>query len=265
MDVLYQAIFQCVQNAVVSNTTLWYFHASCPMTVQVDVSQVGLGAALPQDNKPVAFPSKALTEVESCYDNIEHEMLAVVFGAEQFRAHVYGRLYTIDCDHKPLVSVTQKSLADTPAQLQYMLVCLQENEYILCYCSGKEMVLPDTLSCFKSKPGPEIALDITIHHACLSLSKRKPSNWLLRQILRCVPSLISSLAGPNDMKEVPCPLWPPWKHHESLTVEDGFVFHEEALIIPPLEGEKDLGTPHQSLPTCMHSLYLQYTGPTSSS
>ena len=138
------------------------------MTVQVDVSQVGLGAALPQDNKPVAFPSKALTEVESCYDNIEHEMLAVVFGAEQFRAHVYGRLYTIECDHKPLVSVTQKSLADTPAQLQYMLVCLQENEYILCYCSGKEMVLPDTLSCFKSKPGPEIALDITIHHACLS-------------------------------------------------------------------------------------------------
>ena len=30
------------------------------------------------------------------------------------------------------------------------------------------MALPDTLSCFKPKPGPENALDITIHHACSS-------------------------------------------------------------------------------------------------
>ena len=30
------------------------------------------------------------------------------------------------------------------------------------------MALPDTLSHFKPKPGPEIALDIAIHHAHLS-------------------------------------------------------------------------------------------------
>ena len=31
-----------------------------------------------------------------------------------------------------------------------------------------------------------------------------------------------------------------------LTVEDGLVFHGEALIIPPSEREKVLGTLHQS-------------------
>ena len=53
--------FQCVKDIVVSDTTLQYFDASYPITDQVDASEVGLGAALLQDNKPVAFTSKALT------------------------------------------------------------------------------------------------------------------------------------------------------------------------------------------------------------
>ena len=81
-DTSYQTVFQCVKDAVVSDTSLQYFDASCPITVQVDASQVRLGAALLQDNKAVTFASKALTEVECHYANIECEMLAVVFRAE---------------------------------------------------------------------------------------------------------------------------------------------------------------------------------------
>ena len=46
-----------------------------------------------------------------------------------------------------------------------MLLCLQGYDYIFHYYPGKEMALPDTLSCFKPKPGPEITLDIAICHA----------------------------------------------------------------------------------------------------
>ena len=167
-DVSYQAAFQCVKDAVVNDTALWYLDASCPITVQVDTSQVGIRATLLQDKKPDAFASKALTECEHCYTNIEHEMLAVIFRAEWFSTYVHGRPLTIESDHKLLESITQKNLADTPVLLQYMLLHLLGCDYILCYCSGKEMVLSDTLSHFKSKHGPEIAMDIAIHHACLS-------------------------------------------------------------------------------------------------
>ena len=51
----HDAAFKCVKEAVVSNTTLRYFDPSLPMTIQVDASQVGLGAALLQNGKPVAF------------------------------------------------------------------------------------------------------------------------------------------------------------------------------------------------------------------
>ena len=116
-DASYQTAFQCVMDAVVSDTTLQYFDASCPITVQVDASQVVLGAALLQDNKPVAFASKTLTEVEHQNVNIEHNMLAVIFRSEWFRTYVYGRPFTILSDHKPLESITKKSLEDTSAQL----------------------------------------------------------------------------------------------------------------------------------------------------
>ena len=85
-DASYQTTFQSVRDAVVSDTTLRYFDVSCPITVQVDTSQVGLGAALLQDSKPVAFASKALTGFERRYANIEREMLAIVFRAERLKS-----------------------------------------------------------------------------------------------------------------------------------------------------------------------------------
>ena len=69
----YNAAFQHVKEAVVSDTTLRYFDPSLPMTMEVDASQVGLGAALQQNGKPMAFASKALTKTECWYANIERE------------------------------------------------------------------------------------------------------------------------------------------------------------------------------------------------
>ena len=60
----YDAVFQQVKEAVISDTTLRYFGPSLPVTIQVNTSQVGLGAALLQNGKPMAFASKALTKTE---------------------------------------------------------------------------------------------------------------------------------------------------------------------------------------------------------
>ena len=78
----YQEAFDKVKSMVCKDTTVWSFDVYKPATVQVDASQKGLGATLLQGGCPVAFTSKALTPVEQCYANIEHELLACVFGAE---------------------------------------------------------------------------------------------------------------------------------------------------------------------------------------
>ena len=48
-------------------------------SIQVDASNKGLVAVLLQEGKPIAFASKAQTETEQRYVNIERELLAVVF------------------------------------------------------------------------------------------------------------------------------------------------------------------------------------------
>ena len=65
----YEATFQQVRQAIVSNTTLRYFDPLLLVTIQLDGSQVGLGAARLQNNKPIAFASKALTDAECRYAN----------------------------------------------------------------------------------------------------------------------------------------------------------------------------------------------------
>ena len=94
------------------------------MSIQVDASQVGLGTALLQNNKPMAFTSKALTGAECRYVNIEREMLVFVFGVERFCTYVYGQSSMIESDHKTLKSISRKILADMSAWLQCMMLHL---------------------------------------------------------------------------------------------------------------------------------------------
>ena len=105
--------------------------------------------------------------------NKEREVLPAIFRVERFQTYIYGRSFTIESDHKPLESISQKNLADTPACLQCMLLHLQGYDYTICYCPSKEMALPGMLSWFSPCPGPNIPLDIVIHHVCLSPERKE--------------------------------------------------------------------------------------------
>ena len=78
----YDAAFEWVKEAVISDTTLRYFDPSLPVTIQVDASQVGLGAVLLQNGKPIAFASKAPTETECWYANIERDASCCLWSRE---------------------------------------------------------------------------------------------------------------------------------------------------------------------------------------
>ena len=97
MPMAYEKIKHYVSNEV----TLTYSDPRKDIIQKVDASLRGLGATLIQENKPVAFASKSLTDVETRYANIERELLAVVYGCEKFHTYLFGHSFTVHSDHKP--------------------------------------------------------------------------------------------------------------------------------------------------------------------
>ena len=173
-------------------------------------------------------------------------MLACVFGAERFHTYVFGREFTIESDHKPLEQINLKNLADTPARLQWMLLRLQNYDVTIKYRPGKEMLVADALSRYSPLIGPEVALDIAIHHVHITQEKKLEFQRTIQDdpLLRTLADTI--VAGwPEDIKDIPKALRPYHNHRNVMTVEDGLILKGEALIIPPLEREKILQGIHE--------------------
>ena len=100
-----EAAFEAIKKEITSAPVLAYFDQSKTSTIQSDASKKGLGAVLLQDNKPVIYASRALTETKQRYSNIERDLLSVVFALERFHHYIYGYTATVQTDHKPLVGV----------------------------------------------------------------------------------------------------------------------------------------------------------------
>uniref|UniRef100_A0A671XRU6 ribonuclease H n=1 Tax=Sparus aurata TaxID=8175 RepID=A0A671XRU6_SPAAU len=100
----------------------------------------------PQNGRPVAYGSRALTQTERGYAQIEKECLAIVFGMEKFHQYTYGRPVNVQSDHKPLENIIKKPLWNAPKRLQRMLLRLQKYDLNVTYVPGRDMLLADTLS-----------------------------------------------------------------------------------------------------------------------
>ena len=164
-------MFDRIKNLISEEVTLTYFDPEKETVLQVDASTKGLGATFLQEDKPVAFASKALTDVESRYANIERELLAVVYGCEKFHTYLYGRSFTVQSDHKPLESIHLKHLTSAPPRLQRMLLRLQPYSLTIKYRQGADMEIADALSRLSPQETEPISdMDVQIHEICPQFS-----------------------------------------------------------------------------------------------
>ena len=94
-----------VESVLSSAPVLGFYDTSLPTTLQVDASKNGLGACLMQQNKPVAYASRAMSSSQINYAQIEKELLAIVYGCERFNMYTYGAEIEVLSDDKPLESI----------------------------------------------------------------------------------------------------------------------------------------------------------------
>ena len=67
-----------------------------------DTSKIGLGCALIQDGKVVAYASRQLKPDEQNYSTHDLELAAIVFALKIWRHYLYGEKCRIFTDHKSL-------------------------------------------------------------------------------------------------------------------------------------------------------------------
>ena len=175
-----QSAFEAIKQIIMTLPVLAYFDKTKKHTIQCDAPKKGLYAVLLQESKPVMYMSRALTETEQRYSNIERELLAIVFALERLNHYTFGRTITVQSDHQPLQSIWKKSIVSASPRLQRLLLRLAHYDINIEFLWGKENVIADALSrvCPLQSDNSRIRdsnIDvIPIHHITWSALLAKP-------------------------------------------------------------------------------------------
>ena len=110
------------------------------------MSTKGLGACLLQDEKPIYFASKALTETQRGYVAIEIKSLAVAWAVEKFHHFLYGCHFILETNQKPLEAILSRILNQAMSRLQCILIRTLPYNFMVRYIPGPKNLLADCLS-----------------------------------------------------------------------------------------------------------------------
>ena len=143
--------FLKLKEEISSPRVLALYDAEATTKVNADASAYRLGAVLPQLQnglwRPVAFASRALSETETRYAQIEKEALALTWALERFAEYVLGKKVILETDHKPLVPLLgNKSLDLLPPRVLRFRLRLMRFQYTINHVPGKTLYTADTLS-----------------------------------------------------------------------------------------------------------------------
>ena len=227
---------------------LRYYGPDLDLYLETDASGVAIGMTLLQSEQndrsslyPIVYGSKTLTDADTRYANIECELLGVVGGLEKFNYFTFGRPVTVLTNHKPLITISKKSLVSAPPRLQCLLLRLANYNVDLQWIPGKEMIFSDHLSrnvdTNADKPSELTCkgLDLKIHDVylnasedkCLSLATETSKDPVMQALKHKIIK-----GWPHSRSECGKNLQDFWNYRDELSVLDGLVLKGSCIVIP---------------------------------
>jgi hypothetical protein len=154
---------------------------------------------------------------------------------------VYGRQAMVESDHKPLVGLLDKPVADCSPRIQRMRLQLQRFDFRLVYKPGKELFIADTLSRAHlpalfadkvTKACQEQVHTVLDHIILLSDTRSRYAKATADDpALQLVKELLLS-GWPEKKSHYPIPARPFWNVRHSLTEVDGMILFGKLLVVP---------------------------------
>jgi hypothetical protein len=115
-----------------------------PFDVYCDASGIGLGCVLMQNNRVIAYASRALRTHEQNYPTHDLELAAVIHALKIWRHHLMGAKCNIYTDHKSLKYIFTQ--ADLNMRQRRWLELIKDYDLEVHYHPGKANVVADALS-----------------------------------------------------------------------------------------------------------------------
>ena len=241
-----------IKDLTTKSPILSYYDPKAELVIECDASETGLGAALLQKGRPIAYASRSLTDTETRYAQLEKECLAIVFALERFHQYTFGRRTIVHSDHKPLEMIVRKPLYKAPRRLQGMLLRMLQYDTEVIYHKGKDMYIADTLSraYLKHESGTDnFGAVNAVKHLPISTERMAMlKNHTERdETLQTLKQVIQR-GWPDTRDEVPTSVHPYFSIRDELAVHDALIFKGERVVIP--EGMRKLTK------ECLHSSHL---------
>ena len=98
----HQTAFNAVKRTVARDLILAYPENSIPFEIYTNASTRQLGAVIVQNNRPIAFFSRKLSDAQTQYSITELELLAIIETLKEFKGMLRGKNIKFYTDHKNL-------------------------------------------------------------------------------------------------------------------------------------------------------------------
>jgi hypothetical protein len=136
--------FHTLREHVTSAPVLAQPDMSKPFEVFCDASGIGLGCVLMQENRVMAYASRALRPHEKNYPTHDLELAAVVHALKLWRHYLMGNRCNIFTDHKSLKYIFTQS--DLNMRQKRWLELIKDYDLEVHYHPGKANMVADALS-----------------------------------------------------------------------------------------------------------------------
>ena len=190
------------------------------------------------EERPVAFASRTLSSVERNYAQVEKEAPVCVIAVEKFHLYIFGRMFTLLTDHKPLVTLFGENKPISPqasARLQRWALTLAMYNYRIAF---KPTAAHSNANGLSQLPFPEAPSEVPVpaelvllveHLLDAPVKAQEIRTWtrrdpLLSRVKQFIQSGWPAAVGPQ--------LRPYWSRRFELTVQDGCIVWGSRVIVP---------------------------------
>eukprot|EP00804_Cyclotella_cryptica_P026364 CCRYP_007678-RA/>CCRYP_007678-RA protein AED:0.40 eAED:0.40 QI:0/0/0/1/0/0/2/0/256 len=132
-DNIHQQAIDTVKATIARDVTLAYPDYSQAFEIYIDSSKFQLGAIITQNNRPLVFFSRKLSQVQQKYSVTKQELLAILETLKEFKGMLWGQQITVYTDHKNLM---QDALGLTSDRVCRWRLLLEEYGPIVVYIKG---------------------------------------------------------------------------------------------------------------------------------